>query len=163
VQAATAIDAAFANSANPTITQNDRDWMRSQLKQVGDVQLVIKSVIGAAFFALLFLTGNTMMYSVRERIGEIATLRALGYSSRKVMALIGGEAALLCLLGCAVGLSIAAIIFGPASEAMQAPLAMPATVLVVGALAALFTALVSSVVPAVWANRLDVVDALRKR
>jgi putative ABC transport system permease protein len=162
-QVAAAIDAAFANSSNPTITERESDWMRSQMKQVGDIEVVIKSVLGAAFFALLFLIGNTMMYSVRERIGEIATLRAIGYSTRNVMALITGEATIICLLGCAIGLGIAAVLFGPASEAMQAPLSMPPMVLVVGALAALFTALVSSVLPAFWANRLDVVDALRKR
>ena len=57
-------------------------FAQSQMKQVGDINLIANSIVGAALFTLLFLTGNTMMQSVRERIPELAVLKTLGFSDR---------------------------------------------------------------------------------
>ena len=61
------IDAMFANSPSPTQTMNERDSMRASLKSFGNINFIVKAIIGAVFFTLLFLTGNTMTQSVRER------------------------------------------------------------------------------------------------
>ena len=37
--------------------------------------------MGAVFFTLLLLTGNTMMQAVRERTSELAVLKTIGFSS----------------------------------------------------------------------------------
>ena len=50
-------------------------------------------IIAAAMFALLFLTGNTMMQSVRERIPELAVLKTYGFGNGAVMGLVFGECA----------------------------------------------------------------------
>ena len=53
---------------------------------------------GAVMFTLLFLTANTMMQSVRERIPELAVLRTLGFTGGKTPCLVLIESLLLCLL-----------------------------------------------------------------
>jgi putative ABC transport system permease protein len=95
---AAAIDALFANSPYETTTQTEQVFAQSQMKQVGDINLIANSIVGAALFTLLFLTGNTMMQSVRERIPEFAVLKTLGFSDRAVLALIFSEAFILCVL-----------------------------------------------------------------
>jgi putative ABC transport system permease protein len=50
-----------------------------QRKQVGDVQTFVNYIIGAVLFTLLFLTGNTMSQSVRDRIPELGVLKAVGF------------------------------------------------------------------------------------
>ena len=62
------IDALFANSPNETKTQPAKDFAMAFMKQFGDIGFVLRAILGAVFFTLLFLTGNTMMQSVRERI-----------------------------------------------------------------------------------------------
>ena len=55
--------------------------------------------MGAVFFTLILLTGNTMAQAVRERIPELAILKTIGFSNRSVLDLVLAEAVLLLLLG----------------------------------------------------------------
>jgi putative ABC transport system permease protein len=160
---AAAIDQTFANSPNPTLTQSDRDWVRSQMKQAGDINLMVNAIVGASLFTLLFLTGNTMMQSVRERTPELAVLKTLGFSDIKVLSLVIAEATLLCLFGAVLGLLAADAVFRPLSAAMQAPLMMPLTVIAAGVIVAAGTAIGSAVLPCWRAARLSIVDALAGR
>ncbi len=106
---AAAIDALFANSRNETTTQTEQVFAQSQIKQVGDINLIANSIVGAALFTLLFLTGNTMMQSVRERVPELAVLKTLGFSDGTVLMLILSEAVFMCVVAGAIGLGLARI------------------------------------------------------
>src|SRR6202167_6206625 len=100
------IDALFANSPDETKTQPAKDFMMAFIKQLGDIGFVLRAILGAVFFTLLFLTGNTMMQSVRERVPELAVLKTLGFTDGKVLGLVVGEALVLCLLAAVVGLAL---------------------------------------------------------
>lgn len=160
---AAAIDGRFANSPDPTSTQSDREWVRARMKQAGDMNMMVNAIVGASLFTLLFLTGNTMMQSVRERTPEVAVLKTVGFSNNKVAALVATEAAVLCLFGSLLGLGGAWALFGPLSKWMRVPLTMQPNVIVAGILVALATGLVSTLVPCWRAKRLSVVDALAGR
>ncbi len=71
---------------------------------MGDVNKFTRAVIGAVFFALLFLTANTMLQSVRERSAELATLKVLGFSDASVLMMIFAETLLVCVVAAVVGL-----------------------------------------------------------
>ena len=57
-------------------------------------------------FALLFVTGNTMMQSIRERVPELAVLKTYGFSNLAVNLIVFAESALLCVTAAAVGLRL---------------------------------------------------------
>lgn len=158
------IDAEFANSADETTTLNDREYVRSQIRQVGDVQLFVNSILAAVLFTLLFLTGNTMMQSVRERIPELAVLKSIGFSDAIVLTLVLTESLLLCFAGAALGLLVAAGVFPGifqsfGVDAVTLPLSVYAEGLAIAALLAVFVAGVPS-----WrARRLSIVDGLAGR
>ena len=59
------------------------------------------------FFTLLLVTGNTMAIAVRERMGELAVLKAIGYSDRFVLGLVLAESLLIALVGGGLGLWLA--------------------------------------------------------
>ena len=59
---------------------NEREYVVAQLRQVGDVRMFVNSIIGAVLFTLLFLAGNTMSQSVRDRVPELGVLKTLGFS-----------------------------------------------------------------------------------
>jgi putative ABC transport system permease protein len=159
---AAAIDALFANSAYETTTQTEQVFAQSQMKQVGDINLIANSIVGAALFTLLFLTGNTMMQSVRERIPEFAVLKTLGFSDRAILALIFSEAFVLCVLAALIGLGLARIAFGPISSVLG-PLSLPPVVIEIGLGLAALLALVSGSLPAWRSTRINIVDALAGR
>jgi putative ABC transport system permease protein len=159
-----AIDGLFANSANETDTMTDKDFIRAQIDQIGDIGFFVNAIVGAVLFTLLFLTGNTMMQSVRERIPELAILMTYGFTDVSVIALVWAEALVLCGVSAGIGLGLAKAVFPGIFASIGAPaLPMPMSVVAAGfALAALF-ALVSSVSPAWRIRRISLVDALAGR
>lgn len=94
-----AIDSQFANSPNETKTDTEAAFGKAFLEQFGNIGLIITSVVGAAFFTILLIAGNTMILAVRERTNEIAVMKTLGFSNGRIFALIVLEALLLVLLG----------------------------------------------------------------
>ncbi len=160
-----AIDALFANSPNPTRTDTEKAFNQSFIKQLGDIGLIVKSILGAVFFTLLFLTGNTMMQSVRERIPELAVLKTLGYSDPLVLLLVLAESFALCVFAALLGLGLAQLLLPgiaakiPGFAGME--LRTPAFVL--GVVLSGVIALLVGGLPAIRAMRLQIVDALAGR
>ena len=102
--AAKAIDALSMNSPHETKTMNEQAAFASQLKQMADIGLIVGSIMGAVFFTLLLLTGNTMAQAVRERTSELAVLKTIGFSNRSVLGMVLAESMLLVLIGGVLGL-----------------------------------------------------------
>src|SRR6185503_5322271 len=158
------IDAMFANSPDETLTQSKRDFFQAQIDRVGNIGFIVNSIIGAVLFALLFVTGNTMMQSIRERIPELAVLKTYGFSNFAVNLLVFAESALLCVTAAVVGLGVAAALFPTMFDLMGvAPIPMQNSTLIGGVGVALVMAAVSALVPTWRAQRLNVVDALAGR
>ena len=157
------IDALFSNSSDETLTQDEAEYAQAQLRQIGNISVMVNAIVGAVLFTLLFLTGNTMMQSVRERIPELAVLKAIGFSDGKVTALVLVEAILLCMVAAALGLAAAAAVF-PVTESLGiGGGALPASVIALGLAIALVLALVSGLPPARRVQRMTIVDALAGR
>jgi putative ABC transport system permease protein len=158
------IDALFANSPDETLTQSEKDFFRAQIDRVGNIAFIVNSIIGAVLFALLFVTGNTMMQSLRERVPELAVLKTYGYSNATINALVFAESALLCVTAAAAGLAVATATFPTMFEAMGvAPIPLEKGTLVSGVMLALALAAVSSWLPTWRVQRMNVVDALAGR
>lgn len=157
------IDDLFANSSTETRTESIREMAQSQLQSIGDLDFVVRSIVGAVMFALLFSTAAMMMQSLRERTPELAVLKTLGFTDAKVFGLILIEALILCLISAALGLALASRAIPLAKRFMQMELAMPTSVLMAGAIMAVLLALLSAALPAWRGLRLQVVDALAGR
>jgi putative ABC transport system permease protein len=160
---AASVDKLFRNSPNETKTQNEKEFAQAQIKQIGDIGFMVNAIVGAVMFTLLFLTGNTMMQSVRERIPELAVLKTVGFTDGMVTTLVLAEALLLCVIAAFVGLGLAALSFPAIGAFVPGRVVLPLSVLVTGGIAAILLALVSGLPPAWRANRLAVVDALAGR
>jgi putative ABC transport system permease protein len=161
-QIARKIDALFANSPNETKTQPAKDFAMSFVKQFGDVGFVLRAILGAVFFTLLFLTGNTMMQSVRERTPELAVLKTLGFSDAKVVGLVIGESLLLCVLAAIVGVAASYGLIPVIRSVLQGIPTLP-WLIPEGIGLAVLLALLVGTPPALRAMRLNVVDALMEK
>ena len=162
------IDRMFANSPNPTWSISDRVLAQLGSSYQFNIPLVTESVAAAGLFMILFLVGNGIAQSVRERIPEFAVLKTLGFSDAGVMTLVFLEAALPCLVGAVIGFSIAwaaaAKIAGLVilQKLALAPPSLSPGVLGVGLVLAVLVAIASAVLPAWRIRRLDVATALRR-
>ena len=162
-QICAAVDALFVNSAYETVTQDEKAYLQGQLRQLGDVSLMANAIVAAVLFTLLFLTGNTMMQSVRERTPELAILKTVGFSDRSVTVLVLIESVLLCVLAASLGLAAAAAVFPVTAALGIGGSGLPLKVVAVGLAIALVLALASGLPPAWRAQRLVIVDALAGR
>jgi putative ABC transport system permease protein len=153
------IDALFANSPNETKTQPANDFQMAFIKQLGDIGFVLRAILGAVFFTLLFLTGNTMMQSVRERIPELAVLKTLGFGDGKVLRLILAESLLLCVLAAVIGLGLSFAALPLIKQGLPGIEVSPKAILP-GIVVAVLLALIVGMAPALRAMRLNIVDAL---
>lgn len=153
------IDRSFANSANSTRTESYRDNAQGQMRSIGDLDFVIRAVVGAVLAALLLSTATMMMQSVRDRTRELATLKAVGYSDSRILALVLAEATVIFLAAAAFGLGLATVAFPFAAKVVPG-LSMPADVVGAGIAGAVILALVSASLPAIFAARLPIAEAL---
>jgi putative ABC transport system permease protein len=163
---AQAIDALSLNSDHETKTQTEQAFQASFVSQFGDIGMIVGCIMGAVFFTLLLLTGNTMAQAVRERIPELAVLKTIGFSNRAVLLLVLAESVLLVVVGGTGGLLLA----GVAVSALTGQLGGSLPLLPVGAAIWLrglaFMVLIGLVVgslPARRGMRLRIVDALAGR
>jgi putative ABC transport system permease protein len=165
VQIGRQIDRLFANSAAPTRTSSEKSRSQAGVQYLGDVQFFTHAIVGAVFFMLLFVTGNTMLQSVRERVPEIAVLKTLGFTDNAVLCLVIAEAVLLCLIAAALGLMLAKIavpITRPAIEDFVLLLQTGWADILRGFGLALMVAVISSLYPAWRVRRLSIVAGLSR-
>jgi putative ABC transport system permease protein len=164
VRVAKTIDSEFANSPFETKTDTEKEFAASFVKQMGNIEFLILTVGGVVFFTLLLVTGNTMAIAVRERIGELAVLKALGYSNRFVLALVMVEALLVAFVGGGLGLLLAKMfsLRGDPTGGLLPFFYLPSQWIVAGIGTALLVGTAGGILPAITAMRLRVVDAIRR-
>jgi putative ABC transport system permease protein len=159
------VDALFENSPDETKTQTEKEFSLNFIRQLGNLQLILNSILGAVFFAILMLTGNTMSQAVQERVPELAVLKTIGFSDARVLGLVLAEALTLCILGGLVGMLLAL-------QVMEVLTRMPASFPPMRADLQVWLFAVASMVglgllvglpPALRARRLSIVDALAGR
>jgi putative ABC transport system permease protein len=160
-----AIDEQFTNSGFRTRTQSENELARARLREIGDIQFIVNTILGAVFFTLILVTSNSVSQSVSERIPEFGALKAIGFSDSRVFTLILMEVILLFEVAAMVGLLATIGLFGPATRAVFGPGGgpLPPVVLLWGALLAAAAAVVSVMTPGLRAMRLTVAEALASR
>lgn len=163
---AKAIDAISQNSDRETKSQTEQAFNQSFLKQFADIGFIVTAIMGAVFFTLLLLTGNTMAQAVRDRIPELAVLKTLGFTNGTVLALVLAESVLLVVLGGLIGMGMAAVLIPVLAAVTGGALpigAIPAETWAVGLALMVGIGLVVGALPSFRAMRLKIVDALAGR
>ena len=163
---ARAIDKLSENSDHETKTQSEQAFNQSFVKQFADIGMIVTAIVGAVFFTLLILTGNTMVQAVRERVPELAVLKTIGFTDRSILGLVLAESVLLLVLGGLLGLGLAAVAMPAVSAGSGGMIqlgTMPAATWGIGIALMLAMGALVGLIPAVRAMRLNIVDALAGR
>jgi putative ABC transport system permease protein len=158
------IDQRFANSMAETMTETEEAFQLGFFSMLGNIELLINVIGGAVIFTIVLVTMNTMMMAGRERIREIAVMKTLGFTNGRIVFITLGEAALIALLGGAIGCGAARFLYDATHFNMGGfvpSFLVRGSTIAVGMGIALLLGLVSGIVPAVTAARLRITEALR--
>jgi len=161
---ARAIDDEFANSPAETKAETEGAFLTGFAEQIGNIGAVITAIISAVFFTILLVAGNTMAQSVRERTGELAVLKAVGFTDAQVLGLVLAESVTIAALGGLTGLGIAALLVsaGDPTGGWLPLFYFPRADAVLGVGLVIMLGLVTGLLPALQAGRLRIADALRR-
>ena len=166
VSVGSAIDALSLNSDHETKTQSEDAFTASLASRLADIGLIVGSIMGAVFFTLVLVTGNTMTQAVRERMPELAVLKTIGFADRGIFALVLAESVLLLAVGGIAGLALSMVAVSELSTEFgrQIPvLPVGAGTWLRGLVLMIAVGTVVGVLPALRARRLRIVDALAGR
>lgn len=164
-QVAAQVDALFKNSLAETMTETEQAFALGFVSMTSAILLAIQVVSWVVIGVILVVLANTMAMSARERQGEYAVLKTMGFKARHLVGLILGESLILALAGGLVGevLTFPAVHFFK-SQLGQYFRVFPLThaTLVLGLAVALLVGLLAALLPSVRASRVSIAEALRK-
>jgi putative ABC transport system permease protein len=165
-QVASAIDQKFANSPYETKTDTEQAFSASFASMLGNINLLLGSVALAVVLSTLFVAGNTMAMSVRERTTEIAVMRTLGFPAVTVFLLVVGEGILVALAGGAAGALLARLTINGEFLGLAGGFIPAFSVnnwnVVTGLGLSILIGVLAALIPATMASQLKIVDALRR-
>jgi len=159
------IDSLFKNSLAETLTENEAAFAMGFVSMTQAILLAIQVVSWLVIGVILVLLANTMAMSARERMGEYAVLKTMGYRPRHLAGLIMGESLLLAVAGGLVGV----VLTFPVVRLLKTALGQyfrvfPLTraTLALGLGTALAVGVLAALLPAWRAGRVGITEALRK-
>ncbi len=161
------IDGTFHNSDFETATMTESEAVSGLMSTVGDIRQIVSAVSAVIALTIFLIAANGMSMMVRERLRDVAVLRALGFRQPYIARVLFGECALIGTAGGAIGCALALWQFGSGTT-LRAVLESAGylTVTYTAALEALIAAIaisiLSAVIPVVGAMRVTPADAFRK-
>jgi len=158
------VDREFENSSSETKTEPEGAFLQGWASQICNITIIVGSILGAVFFTMLLVSGNTMSQSVRERTGELGVQKAIGFTNAQIVFLVLAESCLLTILGATLGLGLAWMLCsrGDPTGGLLPLFFLPTRDLFLGLGISLALGLATGFFPALSVMRLRVADALRR-
>ena len=159
-----AIDATFKNSLAETLTETEKAFQLGFVSMSEAILLAIQAVSYVVIVIIMAVMANTMAMTARERYGEYATFKALGFSNGFVAMLIFAESLGIALIGGLLGIAFTfpmAEIFARTVGSILPGFKVSDETMVAQLASACVIGVVAAAVPAWNAARVRIVDGLR--
>ena len=163
-QLARRIDQVFENSTGETKTATEKAFVSDFAKQVGDIGAIMIAITAVVMGFILFVAGNAMAQSVRERINELGVLKTLGFTDGRILAVVLLESSMIAVIGGGIGLLLAWLIIaqGDPTGGLLPIFHFPPRDVIFGVVLVALLGIGTGLIPALQASRLKIVDALRR-
>lgn len=164
-EVALAIDSMFRNSMAETLTETERAFQMGFVQMTEAIVIAIRFVSFVVIVIIMAVSANTMAMNARDRQGEYAVLKTLGFGAGHIAALIFGESLFISMTGCAAGIAAtfpAARVFGDELSAFFPIFNVRPETVWLDIAAASAVGVVAAVGPTVRAVRVPIADALRR-
>ncbi len=162
---ALAVDRYFKNSLAETLTETEKAFNQGFIAMSGAIVTAIQMVSFVVILIIMAVVANTMAMTTRERIGDYAIMKTLGFGGTDIAVMIFGESLVISLTGCLTGM----ILTFPAAGAFGQTLSTYFPVFIVSAdtlwldlLAAFLIAFFAAIIPARRAIRVGIAEGLRR-
>ena len=159
------IDKMFKNSLAETLTETEKAFQLSFISMTEAIVIAIQLVSFVIIFIIMAVVANTMAMTARERIGEYAILKTLGFGASHISVVIFGESLIITMLGAFFGIVLtfpAAKIFSKELSQFFPIFNVAHETIVMDIIAALVVACVAAIFPSWRAVRIRVADGLRR-
>jgi len=103
---AVSIDRLFKNSLAETLTETEKAFNLGFVAMTEAIVTAIQIVSLLVIVIIMAVVANTMAMTTRERIGEYAILKTLGFGRLQITSLIFGESLVITILGCLAGIAL---------------------------------------------------------
>jgi len=160
-----AVDAAFKNSLAETLTETEKAFQMGFVSMTEVILIAIQLVSVVIIVIIMAVVANTMAMTARERIGEYAVFKTLGFGGWFIAGLVFGESLLISLLGTAVGIALTF----PAAEAFADYLGayfpiffVETETVLMGLAAGVLVGVVAALFPTWRAVNIRIADGLRR-
>lgn len=100
---AQAIDASFRNSLAETLSETEKAFQLSFVSMTEAIMIAIQIVSYVVVVIIMVVAANTMAMTARERLGEYATMKALGFRAWHVAGAVFGESLVIAGAGGVLG------------------------------------------------------------
>ncbi|MDQ5985039.1 MAG: ABC transport system permease protein [Syntrophus sp. SKADARSKE-3] len=162
---ALAVDRTFKNSLAETLTETEKAFNQGFIAMSGAIITAIQMVSFVVIIIIMAVVANTMAMTTRERLGDYAIMKTLGFGSGSISVLIFGESLVITLTGGLAGMALtfpAAKAFGH-SLSMYFPVFRVATdTIYLDLLAAFIIAFCAALIPTRHAIKIGIADGLRR-
>ncbi|MDN3379167.1 MULTISPECIES: FtsX-like permease family protein [unclassified Pseudoalteromonas] len=161
------IDKKFANSANETKTSSEKEFTKTFIKQVADINAILAYTVSATFATIILIVANTMALAVNERTSEIAVLKTLGFKSSRIFRIVLTESLVIAIVGGLLGVLCAKLLLDTVNSSPDFSKVMPNLILTGEiALQAFFLMVllgcVAGLLPAIRAMKLNISTAFSR-
>jgi putative ABC transport system permease protein len=159
------IDAGFKNSLAETLTETEAAFNLSFVEMTSAILVAIQAVSWLVIGVILGVLANTMAMNARERLGEYAALKTMGFKAHHLITLILGESLILSLVGGLLGLALsfpAVNLFPPEVTQYFPAMVVTQETAALGLTVSLTVGLLAGIIPAWQAARVQIAAALRK-
>jgi putative ABC transport system permease protein len=159
-----AIDTTFRNSLAETLTETEKAFQLGFVAMSEAILLAIQAVSYVVIVIIMAVMANTMAMTARERYGEYATLKALGFGNGFVAMLIFAESLGIALLGGLLGIAFTfpmAEAFASTIGSILSGFRVSEETVAMQLAASAVIGVVAAAIPAWNAARVRIVDGLR--
>jgi putative ABC transport system permease protein len=99
-----AVDAIFRNSLAETLTETEKAFQLSFVSMTEAIVIAIQLVSFVVIIIIMAVVANTMAMTARERIGEYAIFKTMGFRGHHIAGMIFGESLFITLVGGCLGI-----------------------------------------------------------
>lgn len=162
---AVALDRMFKNSLAETLTETEKAFNQGFIAMSGAIVMAIQMVSLVIIIIIMVVVANTMAMTTRERIGDYAIMKTLGFGARDIAVLIFGEALFVTMIGCVIGILStfpAARAFGHNLSTFFPVFNVSSTTIYLDIAAGVVIAVVAALIPTRSAVRINIAEGLRR-
>jgi len=158
------IDRAFKNSIAETLTETEKAFQLGFVSMSNAIITAIRLVSLVVIVIILAVVANTMVMTSRERIGEYAIFKTLGFGGGRIAGLIVGESLVITMTGCAIGVALTfptAKLFGRAMGSYFPVFNVGNDTIGYAIVSSVLVGIIAAIIPTYRAIKLPIADGLR--